>query len=101
MAKMDSLHLHFDMLSGVKSGFGDPNGTKEFLAELTTQFGFTKELQSPRINLKSGPRINGLSPEAQHRACVENLKRAADLAAANNVEIVLEPIDPLRIQRCS
>lgn len=95
MAKMDSLHLHFDMLSGVKAGFGDPNGTKEFLAELTTQFGFTKELQSPRINLKSGPRINGLSPAAQHMACVENLKRAAELAAANNVEIVLEPIDPI------
>ncbi len=95
MAKMRSLHLHFDMISGVKAGFGDPNGTKDFLAELKTQFGFAKALQSPQINLKSGPRIDGLSSAAQHAACVENLKRAADLAAANNIQIVLEPIDPI------
>jgi hydroxypyruvate isomerase len=95
MAKMRSLHLHFDMISGVKSGFGDPNGTENFLADLKTQFGYAKALQSPQINLKSGPRIDGLSPAAQHAACVENLKRAADLAAANNVQIVLEPIDPI------
>ena len=95
MAKMRSLHLHFDMLSGVKSGFGDPDGTKELLAELTAQFAVAKDLQSPQINLKSGPRIASLSPAAQHAACVDNLKRAADLAAASNIEIVLEPIDPL------
>jgi hydroxypyruvate isomerase len=95
MAKMHSLNLHFDMISGVKEGFGDPNGTKDFLAGLTTQFGFAKALQSPQINLKSGPRIDGLSPAAQHAACVNNLKRAADLAAANNIQIVLEPIDPI------
>jgi hydroxypyruvate isomerase len=33
--------------------------------------------------------------EVQHAACIENLKRAADLAAANHVQIVIEPIDPL------
>ncbi|HEY5253032.1 MAG TPA: TIM barrel protein [Acidobacteriaceae bacterium] len=95
MAKMRSLHLHFDMISGVKAGFGDPNGTENFLADLKTQFDYAKALQSPQINLKSGPRIDGLSPAAQHAACVENLKRAADLAAANNIQIVLEPIDPI------
>lgn len=95
MAKMRSLNLHFDMISGVKAGFADPNGTEDFLAELKTQFGFAKALQSPQINLKSGPRIDSLSSAAQHAASVENLKRAADLAAANNVEIVLEPIDPI------
>jgi len=95
MAKMRSLHLRFDLLSGVKSGFGDPNGTTDFFAELTAQFNSAKELESPQINLKSGPRIDSISVAAQHAACVENLKRAADLAAANNVEILIEPIDPL------
>jgi len=95
MAKMRSLHLHFDMLSGVSAGFGDPNGTKTLLDELATQFESAKTLQSPQINLKSGPRIDSLSPAVQHAACVENLKRAADLAAAHNIEIVLEPIDPI------
>jgi hydroxypyruvate isomerase len=95
MAKMRSLHLHFDLLSGVKSGFGDPNGSSELLAELKVQFNFAKELESQQINLKSGPRIGSLSPAAQHAASVDNLKRAADLAAASNVEIVIEPIDPI------
>jgi hydroxypyruvate isomerase len=95
MTKMSSLHLHFDMLSGVNAGFGDPDGAKELLAELTSQFAVAKDLQSPQINLKSGPRIASLSPTTQHAACVDNLKRAADLAAANNIEIVLEPIDAL------
>ncbi|MBT9330971.1 TIM barrel protein [Paracidobacterium acidisoli] len=95
MAKMRSLRLHFDLLSGVSSGFTDPSGTSALLAELTAQFNTAKELGSSQINLKSGPRIEGLSPDAQHAACVENLKRAADLAAAANIQILIEPIDPI------
>jgi hydroxypyruvate isomerase len=95
MTKMRSLHLRFDMLSGVKSGFADPNGTSALLAELKDQFKVAKTLESPQVNLKSGPRIDTLSPAAQHAACVENLKRAADLAAANEIQLVIEPIDPL------
>jgi hydroxypyruvate isomerase len=95
MARMRSLRLHFDLISGVKSGFGDPNKTNDFLAELTTQISLAKDLESAKINLKSGPRIGSLSPAAQHAACVDNLKRAASLAAANNIEIVIEPIDPI------
>jgi hydroxypyruvate isomerase len=95
MAKMGSLHLRFDMLSGVKSGFADPNGTGALLAELAEQFKTVKTLESSQVNLKSGPRIDALSPAAQHAACVENLKRVADLAAANNIQIVIEPIDPI------
>lgn len=95
MTKMQSLHLHFDLLSGVKSGFADPNGTNELLAQLTAQFKFAKDLESPQINLKSGARIESLSPQMQHAACVDNLKRAADLAATNDIEIVIEPIDPI------
>jgi hydroxypyruvate isomerase len=95
MAKMRSLHLHFDLLSGVRSGFGDPANTSGFLTEITAQIHKAKEMESPQINLKSGPRIDGLSPEAQHAACVENLKRAADMAAANDIQILIEPIDPI------
>jgi hydroxypyruvate isomerase len=95
MARMRSLRLHFDLISGVKSGFGDPNKTDDFLAELTTQISLAKDLESAKINLKSGPRIDRLSPAAQHAACVDNLKRAASLAAVNNIEIVIEPIDPI------
>jgi hydroxypyruvate isomerase len=95
MAKMRSLGLTFDMLSGVKAGFADPSGSSEFLAQATTQMNAAKELESPQINLKSGNRIDNLPPNAQHAASIENLKRAADLAAKNQVQIVVEPIDPL------
>jgi len=95
MAKMRSLGLVFDMLSGAKAGFADPDGSSAFLAEATAQMKAAKELESPQINLKSGNRIDNVSRSVQHSASVENLKRAADLAAANQVQIVVEPIDPL------
>jgi hydroxypyruvate isomerase len=95
MAKMRSLRLAFDMLSGVKAGFADPGGSSEFLTQASAQMKAAKELESPQINLKSGNRIDGVPRGAQHAASIENLKRAADLAAANHVQIVVEPIDPL------
>jgi hydroxypyruvate isomerase len=95
MARMRSLGLAFDMLSGVKAGFADPGGGSEFIAQATAQMKAAKELESPQINLKSGNRIENLSRTIQHAASVENLKRAADLAAENHVQIVIEPIDPL------
>jgi hydroxypyruvate isomerase len=95
MAKMRSLGLVFDMLSGVKAGFCDPAGTAQFLAEVAAQLSKAKELESPQINLKSGNAIEGMARSVQHAASVENLKRAADLAAASHVQIVIEPIDPL------
>jgi hydroxypyruvate isomerase len=95
MAKMRALGLTFDMLSGVKAGFADPAGATEFMAQVTAQMKAAKELESPQINLKSGNRIDSVSRSVQHAASIENLKRAADLAAANQVQIVVEPIDPL------
>jgi hydroxypyruvate isomerase len=95
LAKMRSLGLVFDMLSGVKPGFADPAGTSDFLAAARAQMNAARTLGSPQINLKSGNRRDDLPRSAQHNASVENLKRAADLAAANGIQIVIEPIDPL------
>jgi hydroxypyruvate isomerase len=95
MAKMRSLGLVFDMLSGVKAGFGDPGGTTDFLAQVAAQLAAAKRLESPQINLKSGNVVETLPRAVQRKACVENLKRAADLAAEAQVQIVVEPIDPL------
>ena len=95
MAKMKSLGLVFDMLSGVKAGFADPANSADFLKQLNAQMSAAKLLHSPQINLKSGAMVNGLSRKVQHAACIENLKRAADIAMANNIQIVIEPIDPL------
>jgi hydroxypyruvate isomerase len=95
MAKMRSLGLVFDLLSGVRVGFSDPNGTTAFLAAIAEQLALCKVFESPQINLRSGNVIDGVERGVQHKASVENLKRAADLAAAAQVQIVIEPIDPL------
>lgn len=95
LAKMQSLGLVFDMLSGVKPGFADPDGTSDFLAAATVQMQAARTLGSPQINLKSGNRKDNLPRSAQHTASVEHLKRAADLAATNGIQIVIEPIDLL------
>jgi hydroxypyruvate isomerase len=94
-AKMRAAGLVFDTLSGVKAGFADPDGADELMTQLTTQFRYAKELGSPQVILKSGPRIPGKSAQDQHSASVENLKRVADFAAKNDIEIVIEPIDPI------
>jgi hydroxypyruvate isomerase len=95
MAKMRSLGLIFDAMSGVKAGFADPNESTNFIIQLTDQIRAAKELECPQIILLSGNRVDNLRREDQHHTSVENLKRAADLASKNNIEIVIEPIDPL------
>ncbi len=94
-AKMASLGLVFDLLSGVKVGFAQPDSTAAFLPTVAELLNFCKDLGSPQINLRSGNVVEGVQRSVQHAAAVENLKRAADLAAAAGVEIVIEPIDPL------
>ena len=95
MKKMQSLGLVFDLLSGVKAGFADPAGASDFLAQATIQMQHANQLNSAQVNLKSGNRIEGVTREAQHAASIETLKRAAELAATHQVQIVVEPIDPL------
>jgi hydroxypyruvate isomerase len=95
LARMRSLGLVFDMLSGVKPGFADPDGSDAFMKAATAQVQAARTLGSAQINLKSGNRREDLPRSAQHGASIENLKRAADLAGANGVQIVVEPIDPL------
>jgi len=79
----------------VRQGFADPGGGSELLSQLSTQIATAKELACSRIILLSGKRVEEMSRSDQHRVCVENLKRVADLASKSNVEIVIEPIDPL------
>jgi hydroxypyruvate isomerase len=94
-AKMHSLGLVFDLLSGVKPGFADPNGSAAFLAAFSEQIKVCKDLDSPMINLRSGNVMDGVERSVQHTAAVENLRRAAELAAAAGVQFVIEPVDPL------
>jgi hydroxypyruvate isomerase len=94
-ARMHSLGLICDTMSGIKTGFADPRATSTLLEEFNALIPIAQELECPQIILLSGPRINGMSHDVQYKASVDNLQRVADLAAKHNLRIVIEPIDPL------
>ena len=93
MAKMRSLGVMIDMLSGLQASFAIPNQTDEFVTRVREHCHVANGLGCPQINIKSGKRLEGVAPQAQLAAAVDNLKRAADVAAVNGINIVIEPID--------
>jgi hydroxypyruvate isomerase len=93
MAKMRSLGVMIDMLSGLQTGFAIPNQTEDFVARVTEHCHVAKRLESPQINIKSGKRLEGVNPTTQVATAVDNLKRASDVAGENGIDIVIEPID--------
>jgi hydroxypyruvate isomerase len=95
MARMRSLGMVFDAMSGVKAGFAVPEQTDVFKAQFTEHVRAAKELQCPKVILLSGKRVDGLPAETQRKASIENLTWAAEAAAKEQIEIVIEPIDLL------
>jgi hydroxypyruvate isomerase len=93
MAKMRSLGVMIDMLSGLQASFAIPNQTDEFVKRVTAHCQIANGLGCPQINIKSGNRLEGVDPKLQMAAAVDNLQRAADVASAANINIVIEPID--------
>jgi hydroxypyruvate isomerase len=95
MDKMRSLGVMIDMLSGLQASFAIPNQTEEFVKRVTEHCHVAKGLESPQINIKSGKKLEGVDPQIQFAAAVDNLKRASDVAAKSEINIVIEPIDPI------
>src|ERR1700709_673833 len=78
MAKMRSLGVMIDMLSGLQASFAIPDQTEEFVARVEAHCGIGQGLGCPQINIKSGKRLDGVDPQAQVKAAIDNLKRASD-----------------------
>ncbi|MGO8935384.1 MAG: TIM barrel protein [Terracidiphilus sp.] len=95
MSRIHSLGLVVDSMSGVRAGFSTTAETEIFISQFKDQLEAAKRLECPQVILLSGKREPELSPAAQTRTAVENLKRATDLAANDHIEIVIEPIDAL------
>ena len=91
--KKRSLGIIFDATAGVWKGIADPAGRDAFLTDLQNFFPVAHKLECPGVIVLSGNRVEGISHEAHHDACIEALKRAADLAANQNVTLLLENID--------
>jgi hydroxypyruvate isomerase len=95
LARMRTLKISVDATSGMKLGFADPAGGDAFVAELKRLVPVAQRLGCGQIILLSGKRIADAGGEAQHRASVETLKRAAEVLGAAGMEGVIEPIDRL------
>jgi hydroxypyruvate isomerase len=93
MAQMRSHKLVFDSMSGVKMGFAVPQESDSFLAQFASQLQAAKDLGCPQVILLSGNRASSITAEAQRSVAIENLKRAAEMAARASIEILIEPID--------
>ena len=92
--KKRELGMGFDTTSGVHHALTDPSQRDAFLADLQSLFEVCKKIDCPSVIVLSGNRVPGLGHDAQHASCIEGLKRAADLADKQNVNVLLENIDP-------
>jgi hydroxypyruvate isomerase len=93
LAKMRSLGVMIDMLSGLQASFAIPDQTEEFVSRVREHCQVAKSLGCPQINIKSGKKLQSVDPRSQFAAAVDNLKRASDIGVENDINIVIEPID--------
>ena len=92
-SKKRSLGITFDATAGVWTGIADPRARDKFVADLKNFLPIAEKLECPAIIVLSGNRVEGLSHDAHHEACIEALKRGADLAAKQKAALLLENID--------
>lgn len=94
-AQLDSLHLVCDSIACTTLRLADPGAVAANLEAVSRHMESARRLDCPQLIVTSGARMEGLSPDAQRAACLENLQRIADLAARRGIEVVVEPIDRL------
>ncbi|HUJ29866.1 MAG TPA: TIM barrel protein [Candidatus Acidoferrum sp.] len=88
------LGITFDAAAGVRHGAANPGERELFVRDVEEMLVTADKLECPAIIVLSGNRVPDLSHDAQHHACVESLKRTAELAEKRNVTLLLENIDP-------
>jgi hydroxypyruvate isomerase len=71
----------------------NPDHRERFLKELSEAIVWAKRYDVPQVLLMSGNEQPGMSSEAQFASLVESGKRAADLAVANDVTLILENLN--------
>ena len=71
----------------------NPADREAFLGDVRDAITWAKKLGVAQIIIMAGNVQPGMSREAQHASMVEGGKRAADLAAAAGVKLILEPLN--------
>jgi hydroxypyruvate isomerase len=85
MAQTDWAHQPNSMIN--------PDHRERFLKELRESVEWAKRFQVPQVLLMSGNEQPGLTRQAQFASLVESGKRAADMAAANDITLILENLN--------
>jgi hydroxypyruvate isomerase len=89
------LGISFDATAGLHRSLCDPSERDAFLAEVRAMLPVMEQLECTKLIVLSGNKVPALSLSDQHASCVEGLKRAADVVAPKNVQLLLENIDPV------
>jgi hydroxypyruvate isomerase len=92
--KKRELHIEFDGTTGVWLPLADSSARESFLKSLREFIPTMRELECTRLIMQTGDAIPGLSRADMHANCIETLKRGAEIAAENNIELLIENIDP-------
>src|SRR5216684_799186 len=92
--KKRELGIEIDGTCGVWIPLADSSKRDAFLKSLRDFIPTMRELECTRLIMQTGDKIPGLSPAEMHANCIETLKRGADIAAENNIELLIENIDP-------
>lgn len=92
--KRRELGIEFDGTTGVWLPLADSSKREAFLKSLRDFIPTMRELECTRLIMQTGDKIAGLSPAEMHANCIETLKRGGDIAAENNIELLIENIDP-------
>jgi hydroxypyruvate isomerase len=71
----------------------DPAQRDNFLADVKNAIDSAKRLDIPQIILMSGNEIPGRTREEQYASLLEGSRRAADLAAAADLTLIIEPLN--------
>ena len=93
-ATKNRLGIEIDGTCGIWPTFADAGDREKTLKALEDFIPTMKELECTRLITQTGNKVPGLSPEQMRANCIETLKRAGDIAAKNNIEILVENIDP-------
>jgi len=88
------LGMVVDACSGIDASLCDASQRELLLQQIRAKLTVLSELECSRLILLTGNVVENLSRGQMRANCVEGLKRAADVCAAQNVEILLENIDP-------
>ncbi|MGA2097156.1 MAG: TIM barrel protein [Candidatus Acidiferrum sp.] len=93
--KKRELGMEFDATAGVWHTLADANDREMFLKNVSDFVATLQELECSRLILQTGNNVAGLSHAAMRENCTETLKRGGEIAAKNNIELLVENIDPL------